>query len=111
MGFLVKIAAKVLVNGLALFLLAKYLPGFALAGDMRSLAIAALTVTAVHLVLRPVLRLISLPFLILTLGLFNIVINLVLLYAADRLSAAFEVEGFLAYLVASAILGIINSII
>ena len=56
-----------------------------------------------HLVLRPVLRLISAPLGCLTLGLFGMVIDVGLLYGCDRLVEGFEVPGLL-YAVLTAVL-------
>lgn len=62
---------------------------------------------AAHLVLRPVLRLISAPLGCMTLGLFGMVIDVGLLYACGNLVEGFEVPG-LTYAVVTSVL--INAI-
>ena len=60
-----------------------------------------------HLVLRPVLRLVSAPLGCMTLGLFGLVIDVGLLYGCGRLVKGFEVPGLL-YAVVTAV--VINGI-
>jgi len=112
MHFLVRFILKIGVNILALYIAASYLPGFHLAiHNPRDLLVVALILALVNLILRPVLRLISFPFLIITFGLFNIVINVVLLWVTDTLTPALTIEGVMTLIVASCIVGIANAIV
>src|SRR3989338_6463443 len=85
MSFIVRLIAKFVLNGAALYVATIYFPAFTLSGGILSLLIGAGVLTGLNLILRPVLRLISAPLVWLTLGLFNIVINMFLLWLADRL--------------------------
>jgi putative membrane protein len=59
------------------------------------LMVASLLLGILNAILRPLLLLLALPVVILTLGLFTLVINAVLLYLiSDLLSPAFRVENF-----------------
>jgi len=64
------------------------------ADDMVSLLGASLLLGVFNAVLRPVLMFLSLPLLILTLGLFTLVINAVLLYFVSDLVKGFHVVDF-----------------
>jgi putative membrane protein len=59
-----------------------------------ALLIASFVLGILNAFLRPVLMLLSLPLLFLTLGLFTLVINAVLLYAVGWLVKSFRVDGF-----------------
>jgi putative membrane protein len=58
------------------------------------LVVAALLLGILNAVLRPLLLLLSLPLLVLTLGLFTLVINALLLYLVGSLVKGFHVDGF-----------------
>lgn len=85
MGFLAKLAAKVILNGAALYVASIYFPGFVIIGGLVTIVIGGVILTILNLFLRPVLRLISAPLVWITFGLFNFVINMFILWFADRL--------------------------
>ena len=62
-------------------------------------------------VLGTVLRILSIPFLIVTLGLFAIVINVVVLWVTTELSDRIEIDGFWAYLWAALIISIVTLVL
>ena len=93
----------VVVNALALAAAAWLLEGIAVTGDSSedrviTLALVALIFGVVNAVVAPVLMLLSLPFIILTLGLFLVVINAAMLlltsWISGRLGLGFDVAGF-----------------
>lgn len=111
MNFLPRFLLKIAVNGAALYLAASYLEGFQLASSPYQFVLGAVLLALVHLVLRPILSFISFPFILLTFGLFNIVINVVLLMAADYLTASITITDLQSLLIASFIIGLANAII
>lgn len=110
MGIITRLALKIVLNAAALYAAGLYLKGFFVTSDPTELLIAALIISLVHLVLRPVLKLVSFPLVLITFGLFNIVINLALLWFADSLTASIAIEGWRTLLIASFAFGIINSL-
>ena len=92
MSFITRLVAKFILNGVALYVATIYFPAFTLSGGILSLLIGAAVLTCLNLILRPVLRLISAPLVWLTLGLFNIVINMFLLWLADRFLAELIIQ-------------------
>jgi putative membrane protein len=87
--------------------LGSFLPGFRVNGWVPAL-IGAVVLGIVNAVLRPVLFLLTLPFTILTLGLFLLVINMMCLWVAQALVPGFRVEGFSTLFVASVILAVVS---
>ena len=69
------------------------IPGIEVDGYLSALIVAAV-IALINVSLRPVLNLITLPINILTLGLFTLVINALLLMFVSYLVPGFEVEGF-----------------
>ncbi|MBD5656986.1 MAG: phage holin family protein [Candidatus Eremiobacteraeota bacterium] len=88
-GFLVRL----LVNALALLVVAYYLPGVHVTGFGAAL-VAALILGIVNAILRPILILITLPAVILTLGLFTLIINAITFYIVAHLGLGLTVDGF-----------------
>ena len=111
MRWLLKIFLKVLVNAGAIFLLAQFFSDFKIPDDYIALAIAAGILTALNLFVRPLLKLVTFPLIILTLGLFNIVLYGVILYIADALTPALTIGSISTLFWSALILGILNSII
>jgi len=59
-----------------------------------SLLVASLLLGALNAMIRPLLLILSLPLVVLTLGLFALIINALLLYFVGALVKGFSVEGF-----------------
>lgn len=110
MKFLLKFAVKVVLNGAVLYLLNLYLGGFTVYGNYVSLLIGGAVFAVIAMVIRPVVRLITAPIVWLTLGLFNIVINIALLLLADRILPQLEIHGYWTVFIASIIISLVNSI-
>ncbi|AFK03764.1 membrane protein of unknown function [Emticicia oligotrophica DSM 17448] len=61
--------------------------------------------------IKPILKLLSLPITLLTLGLFSLVINVGIVYLAAYLVEGFRVGGFLQPLIFGFVLSIVNSLV
>lgn len=88
-----KILAKWLLNATALLAVTHLSAGVAVS-SFGSALIAALVIGLFNAVLRPVLVLLTLPVTVLTLGLFLLVINAVLFWAAASILDGFAVTSF-----------------
>ncbi len=79
---------KLLVNALALWVADWLLAGFAVSGGVWGYLVAGLALAVLNTFLRPILKLLSLPLMLITLGLFSVVINAgILLLAAHWLGS------------------------
>lgn len=105
MGFILRL----LVNAVALYLLTRVYSGvsFAPGTDIVNILIAALVMGIVNALIRPVLLLLSLPVNVLTLGLFTLVVNGVVLWIVASVTAL-NVSGFGAAIIGALILTIIS---
>ncbi len=83
-AFLIKFIARIAINAVVLYAAKTYFPGFILNGGLEALLVGALVLTILNIFVAPVLRLIATPLLWLTFGVFGIVINILLLWLADR---------------------------
>ncbi len=96
------------VNTLALFLLVKLLPHHFHYNSWVTLAIAAAVLGLLNAIVRPVLWLLTLPLTIVTLGLFLIVLNAIMLELTAWLVPTFRIESFGWACAGAIILGIIS---
>ena len=96
-----------LLSALLLWLVSLIVPGIHVAGAGAAL-LAALVLGIANTLVRPVLVLITLPITILTLGLFLIVINALMLLLTSAMVRGFTVHGFIAAAVAGLVLGVFN---
>jgi len=108
---LVRFTALILGNALALFLAESYIDGVKLYGGYKELILAALIIALANFFLKPGLKLIFGPFIILSLGLFVIVINMGILWIADKLLPQVEFSGLSSLFLTTMLLGIVNFII
>lgn len=106
MGFLIKI----LVTALAAYFAAWLLPGVEMRG-VQTAVIVALVLAILNAIVKPVLIILTIPITLVTLGLFLLVINIIIVQLADYLIEGFEVEGWLAALLFSLIVSFVSSIL
>jgi putative membrane protein len=99
-----------LVSALALWIVAQIIPGIELRGFGAAL-VATIVIAIVGAVLGPVLKFLLFPVTLLTLGLFLLVINALLLKLASLFTPGFAVRGFLAALLGSVVLTIVTAVL
>lgn len=98
---------RLLVNGLAVMIAAYLTPGVMVEGFFTAI-IASLVLGFLNTFLKPLFVLFTLPINILTLGLFTLVINTVIVLLVSSLVSGFEVESFFYALLFSVILTLVN---
>jgi putative membrane protein len=96
---------------LAIGVTARFMPGVRVEGDLQNLLIIALVFGLVNAFVRPILSLLSCGLIILTLGLFTLVINTAMFLLTAQLMPALKVEGFWAAFWASLVISLITAIL
>jgi putative membrane protein len=103
---------RLLINAAALWVATRLVSGISYTGDAVALFGVALVFGVLNVLIRPVLFFLSLPFLILTLGLFTLVLNAVMLLitsaASDALGLGFRVNGFGAALLGGLVVSVVS---
>jgi putative membrane protein len=89
--------------------LSRLLPGFEVDGWLPAL-LSAVVLGIANAVLKPILFVLTLPFTILTLGLFLFILNALMLWLTALIVPGFRVHGFLPTLLASIILSVVGMI-
>ncbi len=106
LGFILKfVLTAVLVYGLS-----KILPGVVLEGFSSAL-ILVVVLGILNAVVKPILKILGFPITVLTLGLFLLVINVIIVKLADFLMTSFDVHGLLNALLFSIALSLVNSVV
>ena len=98
---------RLIVNAVALLVVAYFLPGVSVTGVTGAL-VAAFVLGIVNAILRPILVLLTLPIQLLTLGLFTLVINGLLFYWVGHMGIGLVVDGFWPAFWGAIVLGIVS---
>ena len=84
---------KIIVGSVALWAADALLAGFAVSGGLKGSLVAGFLLAALNTFVRPVLKLLSLPLILVTLGLFTVVINAAILWLVADLSGVVVIAG------------------
>ena len=96
---------------MALFVAAWLLSGVDYGNDWWTLFLAAIVFTVVNMFVKPMLTLLSIPFIVVTLGFAYLLINVLMLYITDWLVKGFEIETFWWGLLAALIVSLVNGLL
>ena len=108
----------ILTNAVALFIASYILEGLSFEGGWVAPIIAAIVITLLNFLVKPLLKLLSFPLIFLSAGLFLIVINAFILFLAEYLIGVMDITGvsmhvdnLLTYVLAAIIFGLANWLI
>lgn len=99
-----------LINSVAVYLTAKLLDGVKIISFLSAVVVAIL-LALVNTFIKPVIVFLTLPVTILTLGLFILVINALMLMLVDALTDGFEIKSFAWAVIFSIFLSILNGLL
>jgi putative membrane protein len=85
-----------------------FVPGIAWNGNIVSLLVAGAVWGLFNLIVKPLAMLLSLPLLILTLGIFYFILNGILLWAASFFLPGYRVDGIVAGILGALVLTLVN---
>ena len=106
-SLLVRLAVSWLTNALVLLVVAAILPDVYVR-DAGDLLLAAVVFGVLNTVLKPLVRLITLPLAILTLGVAWFFVSLLMLVLTSALVGGFQIEGFWTYAGATVVVWAVN---
>jgi putative membrane protein len=95
-------------NTVALYVAAWVLTGVDYGHQWWTLLIAGAVFTVVNMAVKPILAVLSIPFIVVTLGLFYFLINVLMLYLTDWLVPDFEIKTFWWGALAAIIVSVVN---
>ncbi len=88
-----KLIFQVIAGILSLWLAIKFVPGVDFTGETKYLLIAGAALGLINFFIKPILKIITLPLRILTLGLFSLVLNMLMVWIVDILFPELIIEG------------------
>lgn len=106
-----QLVVRVGANACGIFFAAQLVPKISYGDSFTALLVTALILSILNAVIKPLVVILSLPAYILTLGLFSLVVNAMMLYLVDFIYGPFEVKGLLAPILAGIIIGLVNYIL
>jgi putative membrane protein len=102
-----RIVLAIVFNAVALYA-TTLVPGIVFTGDVLTLLVAGALFGLFNLIVRPLALLLSLPLLVVTLGLFYFVLNGILLWVASFFLPGYQVRGVLPGILGSLVFTIVN---
>jgi putative membrane protein len=113
----VRLLVRWIITIIALWVATWIVPDISVEGDgWVAFGVTAIVLGLVNTLIRPILRLLTLPITVMTIGLFLIVINGVMLWLAARLAnrvfdAGFVVDGLLPAILGSVIVSVVSTVL
>lgn len=108
-------AVQILVNAAALWVAVAIVPGITFTGEWWKLLLVAVAFSLINTYLRPILRLLTLPITLMTVGLFLLVINALMLLltsaVSQQLALGFAVDGFLSALLGAIVVAAVGLVL
>ena len=115
MGLLMKPFIGILANGFAIYLVTRMVDGVSYEGGLMFFVVAGVVLGLINLIVKPIIKIVSLPFIFITGGLFLVVINVGVLWffqyfleVAEFRNLALDFQNFSSYVIGAIVFGIIN---
>lgn len=103
-----RLILKLAVNAAALWVAARIIDGISLTDDLVTILFIALVFGLINTFVRPLAKLISLPVLIVTLGLFTFVVNAAMLGLTAWIMDGLSIDGFGSALLGAVVITIVS---
>ena len=108
---MIRLVIRWLVLAAAIALAVKLIPGVHLHGGFKSLMLVAAVFGVINLIIGTVVRVVSLPIRIATIGLFSIVINAALLELTAHVSSRLTLDSFWAAILAAIVISVASALL
>lgn len=105
---MIRALAQIVLNGIAVLVVAWIVPGINYEGDFLYLLLVGLVLGLINLLVKPFALLLSLPLILLTLGLFYFVVNGLMLYLAAYFLDGFTIDGCFPAILGGVVLALFN---
>ncbi len=108
---MMRMLAQVALNGVGILITAWLVPGIDWQGGILYLLLTGLVIGLINLLVKPLVTLFALPLIVVTLGLFFLVINGAMLLLASALLEGLTVDGCLPAILGGLVLGLFNWVV
>src|SRR3989344_1269916 len=100
---------RLLGNSMALYAADALLSGFTVTGGLKGYLAAGVILGLLNLIVRPILKVIAFPIILLTLGLFTLAINALLIWGAGQLTGYILFDSYYSLLWATIVVAVVNT--
>jgi putative membrane protein len=108
---MISIIVHILANAAAIWAASHIVPGFVFQGDWKDLLVAGVVLGVVNSLIRPIVKLLSFPIILLTLGLFTAVINIAMLFLVSWFLPTLSIHGLWAAVWGVILISFVNHVI
>lgn len=109
--FIIQLVFYLFSNIIALLVAVYFVEGFVVEPGLNNLLLAAVVLTFINALIRPIIKLILTPIIFFTFGLGVIIVNTLMLYLLDKLLTNITITGVLPLLYATLIISVINLVV
>ncbi len=102
---------NILIIAIIVFVLSKILSPHVSINDMGTAIIFALVLAVLNFIVKPLIIIFTLPLTIITLGLFLLVINVIIIMLADKFVPGIRINGFLWAFIFSLLLSVVSTVL
>lgn len=106
-----QLVIRIIINAIALTAAAYLIPGIEVTSDFLQLLLVAVVFGLVNALIKPIVSVLSCPLTMLTLGLFTLVINALMLMLTDWLIDGIAVDGFLPALLGALVVSVVSTVL
>lgn len=110
-----KFLLRLLITAAALWVAVRLIPGIDYEGGLIGLVVVALVFGLVNAIVRPILVALTCPLVLLTLGLFILVLNALMLWLTSAFSGAlgidFQVAGFFSAFLGALVVSVVSTVL
>jgi len=111
MKILARLILFSIANAIALIITDKLIPGISITNNIQAFFSLSIGLAFINLTIKPILKFFFSPLIVLTIGLFTIIINAFLLYLLDFLNSNLKINTLTDLVMATLIIGFINLLV
>lgn len=105
---MIRALLQIVLNGIAVLIAAYLVPGITYTGSLTYLLLVGLVIGLINLLVKPLVTLLSLPLIVVTLGLFYLVINGLMLWLAAAVLDGLDVQGCVPAILGGLVMALVN---
>ena len=102
---------NILITAVVVYVLSKLLAPHVAINSITTAIIFAIVLGILNFIVKPLLIILTIPLTIITLGLFLLVINVIIIMLADKLVSGIKIDGFLWACIFAALLSVVSTLL
>lgn len=108
---MINLIFQIIGNSLGIYLGTLLIPGFSFGGDIKALLFAGFVLGIANFIIKPILKIISFPLILLSFGLFSFVISAFILWLTSQFVPEIQISGIIPLCLATILISIISTIL